>query len=106
MLQVCLDLYHFDECVADEEENVTKCIFLISSSYQPIHSSTQELDYAFHFQIEEKSAELMYRKVGGHGQRVDLQAFRLAQAVYNTLFLLAQVGEKFTLYAFVFLVFR
>ena len=48
----------------------------------------------------------MYRKVGGHGQRVDLQAFRLAQAVYNTLFLLAQVGEKFTLYAFVFLVFR
>ena len=45
----------------------------------------------------------MYRKVGGYGQCVDLQAFRLAQAVYNTLFLFAQVGEKFTLYAFVFL---
>lgn len=106
MLQVRLNLYHFDECVADEKENVTRCIFLIPSSCQPVHSSTQKSDHAFHFQIEEKGAELMYRNVGGYGQCVDLQAFRLVQAVHDTLFFLAQVGEKFALYAFVFLLFR
>lgn len=93
MLQVCLNLYHFDECVTGEKENVTRCLFLIPSSCQPVHPSTQESDHAFHFQIEEKRTEFMYRKVGRHGQCVDLQAFRLAQAVHNTLFLFAQVGE-------------
>ena len=43
MLQVCLDLYHFDECVARNKHEAKKCKALISSYQSPIDSLHQEL---------------------------------------------------------------